>query len=90
MARIKLYHGSETIIKTPQYHFGTQKNDYGYGFYCTENIELASQSGVSLRMIQLYVQRQNDINKASDQTITDLTRALCCNFYEIMEIDLEE
>ena len=52
--------------------------------------ELAAQSGVSLRMIQLYEQRQNDINKASAQTITDLAHALCCNFYEIMEIDLDE
>ncbi|EID84420.1 putative transcriptional regulator [Treponema sp. JC4] len=52
--------------------------------------ELASQSGVSLRMIQLYEQRQNDINKASGKSISDLARTLCCNFYEIMEIDLEE
>jgi len=52
--------------------------------------QLADLSGVSLRMIQLYEQRQNDINKASAQTITSLARALNCNFYEIMEIDLEE
>ena len=53
----------------------------------TQN-ELAELSGVSLRMIQLYEQRQNDINKASGKTINDLARALCCNFYEVMEIDL--
>ena len=52
--------------------------------------QLAALSGVSLRMIQLYEQRQNDINNASAQTITSLARALNCNFYEIMEIDLEE
>ena len=52
--------------------------------------QLATLSGVSLRMIQLYEQRQNDINNASAQTITSLARALNCNFYEIMEIDLEE
>ena len=52
--------------------------------------ELADLSGVSLRMIQLYEQRQNNINKASAETIAALARALCCNFYEIMEIDLEE
>ena len=50
--------------------------------------ELSKLSGVSLRMIQLYEQRQNDINKASGQTINALARALCCNFYDIMEIDL--
>ena len=52
--------------------------------------QLSELSGVSLRMIQLYEQRQNDINQASGQTINALARALCCNFYEIMEIELEE
>ena len=50
--------------------------------------ELSELSGVSLRMIQLYEQRQNEINQASGQAINNLARALCCNFYEIMEIDL--
>ena len=51
---------------------------------------LADLSGVSLRMIQLYEQRQNDINLASGKAIAALARALCCNFYEIMEIELNE
>ncbi len=50
--------------------------------------QLSELSGVSLRMIQLYEQRQNDINQASGQTINNLARALCCNFYEIMEIEI--
>ncbi|MCR4900904.1 MAG: helix-turn-helix transcriptional regulator [Treponema sp.] len=52
--------------------------------------ELSELSGVSLRMIQLYEQRQNDINQASGQTINNLSRVLCCNFYEIMEIEVDE
>ncbi len=52
--------------------------------------QLSDLSGVSLRMIQLYEQRQNDINQASAQTINSLARILCCNFYEIMEIEVEE
>ena len=52
--------------------------------------ELSELSGVSLRMIQLYEQRQNDINQASGQTINSLARALCCNFYDITEIELDE
>ena len=52
--------------------------------------ELSELSGVSLRMIQLYEQRQNDINQASGQTINNLARALCCNFYEIMEIEIND
>lgn len=45
MKKLKLYHGSENVIKLPQFHFGNPKNDYGYGFYCTENIELAKEWG---------------------------------------------
>ncbi len=52
--------------------------------------QLSDLSGVSLRMIQLYEQRQNDINQASAQTINSLARALWCNFYEIMEIEINE
>ncbi|MCR5436718.1 MAG: helix-turn-helix domain-containing protein [Treponema sp.] len=52
--------------------------------------QLSELSGVSLRMIQLYEQRRNDINQASGQTINNLARALCCNFYEIMEIEVYE
>ncbi|MBO4507868.1 MAG: DUF3990 domain-containing protein [Spirochaetaceae bacterium] len=43
MSVITVYHGSENIIQTPLFHAGNPKNDYGYGFYCTENIELAKE-----------------------------------------------
>jgi len=38
-----LYHGSEQIVKVPQYGVGKKYNDYGQGFYCTESIELAKE-----------------------------------------------
>ena len=38
-----LYHGSNMIIKKPQFGQGNPYNDYGLGFYCTENIELAKE-----------------------------------------------
>lgn len=38
-----LFHGSEQIIEKPQYGKGAKTNDYGRGFYCTENIELAKE-----------------------------------------------
>lgn len=38
-----LYHGSKYIIDNPIYRGGKETNDYGYGFYCTENIELAKE-----------------------------------------------
>lgn len=40
---MQLYHGSETIIEKPLYRGGKSTNDYGRGFYCTENIELAKE-----------------------------------------------
>lgn len=38
-----LYHGSEFIIKEPVYLKGNAHNDYGLGFYCTTNKELAKE-----------------------------------------------
>ncbi|MCQ2583442.1 MAG: DUF3990 domain-containing protein [Treponema sp.] len=40
-----LFHGSLYEIKSPQYLAGNPNNDYGTGFYCTENIELAKEWG---------------------------------------------
>lgn len=40
---MKIYHGSENIIQSPQFGFGNPHNDYGLGFYCTENMELAKE-----------------------------------------------
>ena len=38
-----LYHGSEKIIENPTYGKGNIRNDYGRGFYCTENEDLAKE-----------------------------------------------
>lgn len=38
-----LYHGSDKIINSPQYGIGNPYNDYGRGFYCTEDKELAKE-----------------------------------------------
>lgn len=40
---MKIYHGSENIIEKPVFGFGKTTNDYGKGFYCTEEIELAKE-----------------------------------------------
>ena len=47
--------------------------------------ELARESGVSVRMIQHYEQRQKDLNKAQTKTIWMLARALHCTMEELME-----
>lgn len=45
--RISIYHGSEHIIEQPVFGGGRKNNDFGYGFYCTENIDLAREWAVS-------------------------------------------
>lgn len=36
-----LYHGSSSILQRPTFGAGNPHNDYGLGFYCTENLDLA-------------------------------------------------
>ena len=43
MGVLTIYHGSKYIIEKPIYHGGKEKNDYGFGFYCTESLELAKE-----------------------------------------------
>ncbi len=43
MPIVKLLHGTDHIIKTPNYSLGKPHNDYGQGFYCTEVLEMARE-----------------------------------------------
>lgn len=45
MSRL-IYHGSQNIISFPQYGAGKVYNDYGQGFYCTEDKALAREWAV--------------------------------------------
>ena len=38
-----IYHGSENVITKPMFGAGNPKNDYGRGFYCTEDKELSKE-----------------------------------------------
>jgi hypothetical protein len=38
-----IYHGSENIIYSPYFGGGNSNNDYGKGFYCTEDKELSKE-----------------------------------------------
>ena len=40
---MEIYHGSPLIIEVPEFGKGNPMNDYGLGFYCTEDIELAKE-----------------------------------------------
>ena len=56
MKTLTLYHGSTDIIEAPVFGKGKTYNDYGQGFYCTENMELARE-WACLEGIDGYVNR---------------------------------
>ena len=43
MSNITLLHGSDHVIEHPDYNMGSPKNDYGKGFYCTREHEMAKE-----------------------------------------------
>lgn len=43
-----IYHGSDHIIEKPEFGFGKRYNDYGMGFYCTENPNMAKEWGADI------------------------------------------
>jgi len=51
---------------------------------CTQ-AELAKRSGVSLRSVQMYEQRNKDINKASAETLLSLSKVLGCTMEDLIE-----
>lgn len=63
MSKVILYHGSKDIIEKPIYHKGKKENDYGFGFYCTENNELAKEWACS----------NNESNGFSNKYSVDIT-----------------
>ncbi|MCD8123978.1 MAG: DUF3990 domain-containing protein [Lachnospiraceae bacterium] len=44
-----IYHGSQQIVEVPEFGVGKKYNDYGPGFYCTENSELAREWACPVR-----------------------------------------
>lgn len=70
-----LYHGSKDIIEKPIYGQGKKYNDYGLGFYCTDNIELAKEWGTSFERSGYANRYQID---CTELTILDLNDDKYC------------
>ena len=51
---------------------------------CTQ-AELAERSSVDLRSIQMYEQRNKDINEASGETLYRISRVLGCTMESLLE-----
>ena len=48
--------------------------------------QLATQSGINVRMIQYYEQQTKDINKAEAATVYRLACALGCKMEELLDL----
>ena len=74
------------IVESRINHFFVETNlkriRTAYGF---TQAELSQRSGVSLRSVQMYEQRNKDINKASVDTIYRLAKVLGCNVEDLIE-----
>ena len=51
----------------------------------SSQFELADQSGINIRNIQMYEQRINNIDKAQAHTIYKLSRVLGCDMEDLLE-----
>lgn len=69
-----IYHGSKEIIENPEFGKGNKKNDYGLGFYCTENVELAKEWACS----------NNETNGYANQYEIDLSE------YKVLDLREEK
>ena len=64
MENVIIYHGSPNIV-TPVFGEGKAYNDYGQGFYCTENLELSKEWACSQNSdgyANQYVLNMNGLN----------------------------
>ena len=75
----------ETADKLVKEHFAdTNLKRIRTSYGCTQ-AELARRSGVGLRSIQMYEQRNKDINRASVEAIYRLSKVLGCTVEDLIE-----
>ena len=75
----------ETADKLMKEHFTETNLKRIRTAYGLIQAELAKRSGVSLRSIQMYEQRNKDINKASVETVHSLAKVLGCTVEDLIE-----
>ena len=75
----------ETVDKLMKEYFTETNLKRIRATYGLTQAELAKRSGVSLRSIQMYEQRNKDINKASVDTVHSLAKVLGCTIEDLIE-----
>jgi len=78
----KFYTVADNIIaeKNPLTNLKRLRQAAGYS-----QSQLANESGVSLRSVQMYEQRKKDINKAQAITLAKIARVLGCDIEDLLE-----
>ena len=71
-----------TLIRQAQQNSNLKRLRMYYGY---SQSQLAALSGVPLRTIQQYEQRQKNINKAQAEYLIQLASTLCCDPSDLME-----
>ena len=79
--KIIIYHGSINVIEKPIYGVGKPYNDYGLGFYTTEDLELAKEWAVEETQSGFTNKYELDL---SDLKILDLTNANALDWISIL------
>lgn len=92
---VKIYHGSPCVVAKPELARGKANNDYGRGFYCTYDVEMAREWACKGKEPPAYVNEYEldlsrldvlDISK-SPYTVLNWIAVLLAN--RTFELDLE-
>ena len=68
-----IFHGSEFIIEKPIFGYGKPYNDYGLGFYCTFDLGLAKEWGVSISKNGYANKYEIDVDDLNILNLNDYT-----------------
>lgn len=87
MSIIKLLHGTDHIIEQPDFLFCNPKNDYRKGFIVP--VKMKWHKNGLVKIIQMYKQKVNNIDKAQGHTLYKLSKVLGCNVEDLLENPME-
>lgn len=72
MNEIMLYHGSKYEVVNPEFGKGNPENDYGLGFYCTRELNLAKEWSVTANQSGIVNKYSIDISGLKILNLQDL------------------
>ena len=84
MKEIIIYHGSECIVKVIDYRYSNPHNDYGVGFYCTKDLDLAKQWAVKSNKEGYVNKYAFDISGLKVLDLTDKNKYSVLNWIAIL------